>query len=173
MNSRVLLLGIAPVVWTVGCGGSVQTVSGGDVRFDAGSPGAPFPELSDAAGDGGGATWSALYADYFGTMGRASCAGSGSCHGSMSQPGYASSKYLCPPGDQTGCYSGITSAAAGLLVKIDGTMAATFADTYLYSVLRKSPPSGLGNMPQSPAYTFTDTDLARLFTWFQAGAKND
>ena len=173
-----LLLGLVGlgVLFLSACAIADGTVSGGQDLFDASAPTPPPVEGGADAGtdavtagdSGAGAdTWTALYHDYFGTTGVASCAGTGTCHGSASQSGAQTSQYICPPGDQTGCYTGITNPMAGLLTPGDGK---AFSTTVLYSILRKQ--SGGGNMPKS-GYSFTAADIARISSWVAAGAKND
>jgi len=144
---------------------------GGNARFDA-SPAATGDggACDDTTGDAGsGTAWSELYRDYFGPTGKASCAGTGQCHGSTSQSGYAASGYVCP-GTSTACYTGITSQSANLVTVGDTTDDPT--TTVLYSVLRKC--SGGGSMPQQPAsLMFTSADMARVAAWIKAGAPND
>jgi len=122
-----------------------------------------FPVFSLDAGS----TWTDLYRDYFGTSGVASCAGDGFCHGSTTQHGYLVSGFLCPPGQQTDCYDGITSPAdsgAGLI-----TPGRSFRDDYISQVLRQEDDAG-GGMPKSPDYTFTHVDIERISAWIEAGA---
>jgi hypothetical protein len=147
----------AVAVLTFACG----SASPGDTTSS------PESDAASQAADAGTCdTWTCLYADYFGPSGVASCAGDGTCHGSTSQPGYTASMFLCPPGDQSGCYASITSLAAGLLTPGD-----PFDATRLYVNLRKS--AGGGTMPKSPAYTFTTEDIQRLSSWVAAGAQDD
>jgi hypothetical protein len=119
---------------------------------------------------GTGHTWSELYADYFGGTGRATCAGNGSCHGTTSGAGFASSQYVCPPDDKDACYKSMLSASAGLI-----TSGQTLENDFLYQAIRKEAAVGLNNMPLEPVqiYTFTPTDLARISAWVAAGAPND
>src|SRR5580658_5585750 len=95
---------------------------------------------------GTGSTWTELYADYFGGHGRASCAGNGMCHGSVSQLGYMYEGYLCPPDDATACYMGM---------KNDGfLLPGPFNMTLLYYGLRSV--EFAGAMPKAPeVYQFS------------------
>lgn len=152
-----------------GCSAS-GNVSGGDLRFDAG-PEQPvdldgaaycgYPEAGAAKGH----TWPDLYRDYFGPTGAASCAGNGTCHGDANQPGAQASNYVCGP-DSDGCYDGITSPRAGLLMKGDTT--SDPKSTSLYAILRKK--CGTGSMPKSPPFAFDAGDIQRIVDWLRAGA---
>jgi hypothetical protein len=145
---------------------------GGTPRFDA-SP----PSTSEDAGlcvddsdAGTGDTWTSLYADYFGPTGKASCAGTGVCHGDTTQAGYLGSNYDCGH-TAADCYTGITSAAAGIVTA--GQPVSDPTTTGLYVVLRKCS-GGVGSMPKAPAdVAFTTGDMARIGAWIQAGAPND
>ncbi|MGH7330307.1 MAG: hypothetical protein ACREJX_18325, partial [Polyangiaceae bacterium] len=112
-------------------------------------------------------SWQALYADYFGNPARASCAGNGSCHGEASQPGSQSSNFVCPENDKESCYTSITSGAAQLVVAKDPGNSAL-----LTQVLRHADGSS-GNMPKSPPYPFSATDLQRISDWIADGANDD
>jgi hypothetical protein len=150
---------------------ATPTEEGGDARFDA-SPetvaddGGVCAEDTDA---GSGDTWTSLYRDYFGPTGKASCAGTGACHGDTSQAGYQGSGYVCPS-TAAQCYAGITATAAGLVTP--GPPGSDPTTTGLYGVLRKC--AGGGSMPKVPATVFfTAGDMARIDAWIQAGALDD
>jgi hypothetical protein len=108
---------------------------------------------------GTGITWTELYADYFGGHGRAACSGNGGCHGSTTEPGYASSGYECPPDGDAGketCYTSIQAVAPSF-------------STVLRTVINTG-----GPMPLAPqVYTFSQNDLDRLNSWMEAGAPNN
>jgi hypothetical protein len=147
---------------------------GGDRQFQGSPTVSPPLEPADGGDQAGGHTWTDLYRDYFGTSGRANCAGASSCHASQSETGYAQSSFLCPLADSKACHDGMTSQVAHLLTKADGTVVSSFNDTYLYSVLRKRSGGGLGNMPQAPvSVVFQDADLARIGSWFTDGAPDN
>jgi hypothetical protein len=172
------------VVAVAACIDAPQTVSGGDLRFDAAPPTAPL--VVDAAavdlclqpdsGSAGETTWSALYRDYFG--GGAACAGTGACHGAATQPGaLASGGYVCPRGDATACFDGITNPKAhdldpsAVLVNVGNP-----EGSGLYQILRKvngTMSLGQNQMPQKPECYFSERDMARILTWMRNGAKND
>ncbi len=164
----------------LGCGNEATgVVSGGDSLYDGAVPqvdSGPVDPMDSSSGEGGGdtapaapSTWTELYASYFGPSGVASCAGSGVCHGDMSQLGYMSSAFLCPPNDSSGCYMGVTSAASGLLEP-----AGPFSGTYFYTVLRKQVGTNITlSMPKTPLYTFTPSDVAKISSWVADGAKNN
>jgi hypothetical protein len=115
-----------------------------------------------------GVTWTALYRDYFGPIGVASCAGNGNCHGSTSELGYMVSSYLCPP-TKAACYAGITSMGDGGadLIAPD----ASFGSDYLSQVLCQT--SGVGQMPLYCSYTFTAVDIQRIQDWIAAGRQDN
>jgi hypothetical protein len=166
------------------CATATGEVTGGESLYDGAV--APAPEVDSGPVDSDTpegstkdaadanlppATWTELYKDYFGPAGAASCAGNGTCHGDMSQLGYMTSGYLCPPADQNGCYTGIVSPSAGLVMPGNGV---PFPMTYLYTVIRKSVGTNIAlDMPKSPVYSFTPDDIARISSWVAAGAKND
>src|ERR1700689_5360595 len=100
-------------VSATGCATATGDITGGDARFNATS------QLSALNLDGGplstGHSWAELYGDFFGNPGRAACAGNGTCHGDANQAGAQSSSFVCALNDKDGCYTSITSAAAGLI----------------------------------------------------------
>jgi hypothetical protein len=151
---------------------ATPTEEGGTSRFDAAPEtvaddgGSVCTEDTDA---GSSDTWTSLYQDYFGPTGKASCAGTGVCHGDTSQAGYQGSGYVCPP-TAAQCYAGITATAAGLVTPGPPVSDPTTAG--LYGVLRKC--AGGGSMPKEPATVFfTAGDMARIGAWIQAGAPDD
>jgi len=163
---------------------AARTVDCGSGQEDAGeaAPDGARDAGTDAPGDGGdaapvpvftldaGATWSALYRDYFGPTGVASCAGDGNCHGGTSQRGYQVSQYLCPPsGGKAGCFAGITSQGDGgaNLILPD----ASFSDDLLSQILCQG--QGVGMMPLGCTYTFTPVDMTRIGDWVAAGAQDN
>jgi len=171
------------------CTNATGTVTGSDnPAFDAAPPpaapsppedAAPPPPTADA---GPATTWTELYKDYFGPMGTASCAGSvGACHGEMAGAGYQGSLYLCPPGDQTGCYMGITSQGVVPMPLLDPRSSTPFDMTGLFLRLRKTQGANSQNPPDpmphqvgsAPPYTFTVADVAKISSWVAAGTKND
>jgi hypothetical protein len=114
-----------------------------------------------------GTTWRALYRDYFGPSGVASCAGGEECHGSTLQLGYESSNFLCPAGDaEAGCYAGITSwgTDGADLIQPD----ASFSHDMLSEELCQG--DGAGTMPLDCSYVFTPVDMKRIADWVNAGA---
>ncbi len=137
---------------------------GGEARF------AVAANVCAPSGDAGsGTTWSDLHRDYFGPTGKASCAGTGQCHGDGAQPGAQASGYVCGP-TAAACYAGITSQSANLLTVGDTTDDPT--TTLLYATLRKC--SGGGTMPLSPAnLQFTSADMARIAAWIKSGAPDN
>jgi len=127
---------------------------------------APVPVFTLDAGT----TWTALYRDYFGPTGVASCAGDGACHGDTSQPGYLVSRYLCPTGNEPAkCYAGMTSTGDGgaNLIVPD----ASFSDDLISQILCQD--DGTGIMPLYCSYYFTTVDMQRIADWVAAGAKDN
>ena len=149
------------------CSDAGGTPSGGEPAWDGAagaSPDASSAESTCPSGSGG-CTWTALYRDYFGPSGIASCSGSGTCHGAANQLG--ASYFLCPTNDQTGCYHGMTSTQSALLPP-----GKSWSQTPLYTALRKA--GGGGLMPKQPTtVVFSDRDLARIGAWYAAGTPND
>jgi hypothetical protein len=117
-----------------------------------------------------GSTWSALYRDYFGSSGVASCAGStGNCHGQPDAAGVAMSQYLCPPHDAAACYAGFTLQGSSGPSLIDGD--AGFDAGPLPDLLCTC--GGIGNQPLGCCYVFQPVDMDRIANWVNAGAKGD
>lgn len=161
--SAIVSKGLAPLALAalVACGDASTEVSGGVPRFDAAAP--------QATGTGGtGTTWSSLYGDLFGPSGAASCKGSGACHGDGEQAGaLGSGGFVCA--DKDGCVASLKSV--GLVKDSDKGQPDNSA---FYRVLRRvENGQTLGLMPKSPAYVFSDGDLARIKTWIANGAPND
>ncbi len=155
-----LLLGVA-------CVNAPDSEAGGTLRFDNSSDAACAPPDTDA---GSGDNWGALYRDYFGTTGKASCAGTaGACHGDATSLGAENSNFVC--GTTVGdCYTGITSTSVGIVTVGDTTDDPK--NSGLYAVLRKT--CGGGAMPKEPAtVTFTPGDMARIAGWIGAGSPNN
>jgi hypothetical protein len=135
---------------------------------DAGPPDTGAGCTSSFSADAG-VTWTDLYRDYFGPSGKASCAGDGNCHGATTQAGYASSGFLCPSGDKSGCYTGLTlqGDAGPDLIEPD----ASFSDDNLSLVLCQC--NGGGTMPFGCSYIFTAVDVTRIQDWIAAGAQDN
>jgi hypothetical protein len=156
-----------------GCAVASGEITGGATIVDGAVPQATSVDSGPTETTEGGpldaqppSTWTDLYGAYFGPNGAGNCAGSGTCHGDMSQLGYMASSFLCPTNDPTGCYSGVTSSAAGLLLP-----AGPFDKMYLYMVLRKAVGTNVNlPMPKSPIYTFSPDDIAKISSWVAAGA---
>jgi hypothetical protein len=158
-------------VGVVACVGSPEAVSGEDGLFDASPPGPPATDdgsvtVGPSCAPDGGATWSDLYRDCFGPD-QASC-GQPACHGSMSDPGFQSSGFVCGA-TSASCYAGMT--AMNSIVPSGGT--STPSTTPLYENIRKAPPNVGGTMPKSSNFAFNQADLDRISTWIANGAKND
>ncbi len=165
------------------CSDASQTVTGGELRFDAAVPVSTAvdggPNLC-FKGDAANAptTWTSLYTDYFG--GSATCSLESGCHGSDTAGGYQVSHYLCPKDDKDGCFAGISDPGAafqrGQPASFPLVNVAKPSESGLYKILRKvnGDTSGLGNrMPQSPTCYFSEADMSRILKWMGDGAKND
>jgi hypothetical protein len=162
------------VIFLGACTNAPGTEEGGDERFDASA------STSSTGGDGGcgapttagdaGAGWGDLYADFFGPAAVSGCAGAvGQCHGESSGLGAQASDFVCA-GGASGCYTGITASAAGLVTVGDTKDDPTTSTLYL--TLRKS--CGGGSMPKEPAsFAFSAADMARITDWIGAGAPNN
>jgi hypothetical protein len=165
MRRAAVLLGVL-VVGACTARLGKDSISGGDPSFDAG----PQPAFDSGSN---GVTFSALYNDFFGPNGRASCAAGGTCHGAKGQDGeIASGGYICAP-DQTACHDTMVSATLKLTEIPAGKKG---SDAILYNSLRHKNELGqtLGNMPFSPKdFLFTADDMKRIQTWLENGAKND
>src|SRR5580692_11298795 len=186
----LLLAGCEPD-WGIDADGTLPGVTGG-TETDAAAglapqspPGPPFQYTPLTPGN----TWTGLYTDFFAAPqkladggfsgGRASCSGTGQCHGDPSQPGAAVSGYVCA-GDATDagkdeCYAGITSSMVVPVLLMPG---ASFVDQGLYDQLRSVDESGpMPLLPPDaggyPLYTFSAQDMARLSAWVDAGFPNN
>lgn len=178
----------ALVVW--GCYADSAT-TGGDPKLDSGAADASEGGSTDASTDAGAdapaaacladamapATWTALYADYFGPTGKASCTfNAGGCHGGAGEPGSAATGYICGP-SKDACYMGITSPMAkSEFSPFPPLVAAGDAGaSYLPHIVRKpGDPITTLRMPLAPnTVTFCPSDVARIEAWINAGAQND
>ena len=168
----------------IACYDSPPSPSGGDPLFDAALPNPISEDAGDASDapacpdpDAGDATWTALYADFFGPTGIGQCGDmtradgteQTSCHHDATGNGAVASGFIC--GDtQQSCWSGITNPAASFIgqqVVIAGNPCAS----YLTQVLRHD---GGGLMPYYPqSVVFSDQDMARVATWIAQGAQNN
>jgi hypothetical protein len=175
MRSRPLIpLAVLVLGLGTGCSDATGTVRGGEA-------------LTACGASTGDATFTALYADFFGPCGRASCSGQSSCHGAASQLGATVSGFVCGT-SQSSCWQGMTMGipadAGGLFPPIVSPDAGDVTQTQLWMGLHKAgATTGLNNMPCGNAlqlcpkaqatYTFTADDLARIAAWFQQGAQNN
>ena len=147
--------------------------SGGEGVFDGA---APLSAPVEAAALGTGTKFTDLYTDFFGPGAQSKCAGTGACHGAATQAGaQASGGYVCPDDATTKEQCRMTMIQ---FIIVDPTSRAStcgkpFSQSYMYSVLRKSTPSGENNMPLSPAFVFDDAALARIDTWVEAGCPDN
>ena len=158
----------------VACSSAPLSENGGEALFDA-APSDDDASVCSATSEdaGSGTEWSDLYRDYFGPTGKASCAGTGQCHGSTSQAGYLSSNYACPD-TADACYAGITATTVSPQLVTVGDTTSDPTTSNLYLTLRKCSGSGPNSMPQQPAtLMFTTGDMARIAAWIKAGAPND
>jgi len=166
ISAVAVALTLSVIAAASGCSSATGEVTGGAARFDASPPQSSLSS-TDAGPLSAGSSWEALYTDYFGNPGRASCAGNGSCHGDANQAGAKSSAFVCDAADRNACYASLVSTAASLVVAKNAA-----SSPLLTQVLRHADGSS-GNMPKSPPYGFTATDLQRISDWINAGAPND
>lgn len=156
MLTRLLVLALGASL--LGCNASGE-VTGGELR------GSTSAAVSDAGlGEGGidgATTWAALYADYFGPKGAASCAGSGACHGDSTQQGAIRSNFVCGASEGA-CHESIVSS--GLVP--DGGSSAPDQVNLRFTIRT----SAGGTMPKSSQFTFGETDLKRIDEWIRSGA---
>ncbi|MEO8876493.1 MAG: hypothetical protein ABI461_12965 [Polyangiaceae bacterium] len=162
VHAAAAALTLSALAAASGCATATGDVAGGDARFNA-----LGPSNIDAGPLSPGNSWQELYADYFGNPGRAACAGTGACHGAANQSGAQNSQFICAENDRKGCHDSMVSTTTMLIAPNDPAHS-----TLLTSVLRHADGSS-GNMPKSPAYGFTTTDLQRISAWIAAGALND
>ena len=134
------------------------------------------------------ATFTSLYANFFGPVGQASCSPSSqsSCHGDTSQTGAMISGFVCGS-TQEECWQGMTQGipadAGGTLPPILPPDGGDPTQSYLWvSIHKTSGSGGLNNMPcgnppgcaaTSASFTFMPADLSCLQQWAQAGAPNN
>src|SRR3974390_2430278 len=84
-----------------GCAVASGEVTGGTPLFETQSASA------DAAGVSGASTFTALYNDYFGPMGKANCTSLSTCHNSASAQGAGTSGFVCGTSKDE-CWQGMT-----------------------------------------------------------------
>ncbi len=167
------------VVASTGCDDATGTVSGGQALICAPS--------------GGGATYTDLYADFFGPCGQGSCSGQSGCHDNATETGALTSGFVCG-GTQKSCWEGMTMGipadAGGVFPPIAPPDAGDPTQTPLYGGLHKAKASGLNNMPRksdrsrlcldaalakATVRPSLPGDLARISAdlWIQQGAQNN
>jgi hypothetical protein len=159
-----------------GCSDATGSVIGGDaISLSASSA------SSDAAIDGASGVvpphrWQDLYQSYFGLGAPASCAAASLCHGAPGDEGAIVSGYVCGM-TKDSCWQGMTQIPeAGATMYTPLVASSSTQDpmgTTLWSVLHKSPASGLNNMPLAGGYTFTQDDMTRIAAWIREGAQNN
>jgi hypothetical protein len=163
------------VIMTTGCTDATGSVQGGDSLTPEAATEESGP--SDDAGTGGeaSATWTSLYADFFG--GLAACSANGSCHGAPGDFGSGYSGFVCGL-TKDECYQGLTGDPSPILPLEAGDI----KNTVFWLSLHKQSGGGSNNMPcglpdSCPAnmstYAFTDGDLQRITTWYQQGGLNN
>ena len=171
------------------CATATGKVEGGDALFDASVPvanadakvscdidfdgGAASGDASVEGGVTASATWTALFGDYFGPTGRASCAGDGSCHGDSGQQGAKSSgNYVCGA-DKDACRNSLLSTDTGLIqIPRDQDKP---ENSGLVQELRRRASDGsvTGLMPKRPQCIFEPGAIGRIELWIKNGAPND
>lgn len=178
---------------TCGCAVASGGVGGGEMLFDAGATSPdPMSTSTDAeAVDGsqsppapqGPPTWTALYADYFGPSGVASCTSLTSCHDNPAAEGTSYSGFLCGT-TKDSCYQGMTGTNCKNGAMVPCPLVTSTGDptmTGLYTWLNKIDPTGTrsGSMPlngktiTAKGYVFTQSDLKRITDWISQGAQEN
>ena len=188
-NSARTLAASTLVFALASCSGATGTTNPDPavLIFDASPVVMPQTDACATAG-GSGSTWTALYRDYFGPSGAASCAtNGGDCHGSATQTGAKQSGYVCGA-SQDECFKGMTVGSDPAdfppLVPAGGTPqdggAQTPMQTALYTAMRLQVANAtdpmctaLTCMPKLSCFEFTAADVARIEGWIIAGAQNN
>lgn len=148
-----------------GSSSSAGTVSGSSTGGGTGSSGAT-PTT---------ATWSSLYAAYFGNQATAGCGSIGLvCHQGPGDSGVKVapvSGFVCGTTAES-CYAGMMAATPPLIKVSD---AADPTNSLLYKVLWTGGPNGMytDNMPQTLGYPFKPSDMALIAEWIKNGALNN
>lgn len=180
MATRRLALALV-LLALAGCDSASGTVSGGEA-------------LVSEPDSGGGTTFTALYADFFGPSGKTSCTAQSTCHGDANQNGAQISGFVCGTSKEA-CWQSMTQASDTDLFPPIVTPGVTDPKaTVLYkclhqpasssdnSICSKSQTAIDCNMPcgdpptctvGAAVYTFTADDLARITTWIQQGAQDN
>jgi hypothetical protein len=164
----------ALVAFAVACGSSAEKEPSQGAQSGVARAAAPSGNGSPAPADtmdaSTGATWSALYRDFFGPTGAASCAGNGTCHGAPDQSGAEGSNgYVCA--SQDGCRESMLSLVTGVVQASD---AQAPEQSTLVTMLRRRTSSGVvGSMPKLSSYVFDSGSIDRIETWIRNGAPND
>jgi|HubBroStandDraft_1064217.scaffolds.fasta_scaffold363037_1 hypothetical protein len=157
---------------------TISSSGTGSTGATSGSTGA-----SGSASSGGmtpSATWTYLYAEYFGNPNMGGC---GSipmiCHQLAMDTGVtlAPATGVMPSGfvcgnSKASCYAGLMAATPKLVSASDAANP-TMAKLYLALYQGGSPGMTSNNMPQSLSYTFVESDLALISQWIQNGAPNN
>ncbi len=129
------------------------------------------------------ATWTYLYACYFGTNSphTGGCSAQGtSCHAAGTSYGAGESGFICGSSSDM-CWHGITSATIGFAVPVQLKDGGAATDTNLLIALHSKSTEPVGttanNMPlksldilSESAYLFTPADLTCINDWVKAGA---
>lgn len=83
---------------TTSCAEATGSIQGGE----------PLRDSDEVGADSGSTTtWTALYTDFFGPAGTASCSAQTSCHGTALQSGAQTSGFVCGV-TKTSCFDGMT-----------------------------------------------------------------
>ncbi|CAN5236913.1 hypothetical protein BH09MYX1_BH09MYX1_41050 [soil metagenome] len=139
-----------------------------DASTDAISNDASDAALVDAAtdaiactNDGGAATWTQLYSDYFGPSGKGQCGKASGCHLDATGGGQF---WVCGSTKES-CFQGMRN----------NVIPCNAVGSRMPDILRKAnDPGAPGKMPQDPTtVTYDDGDVAKISSWINAGAKND
>ncbi|HLK37022.1 MAG TPA: hypothetical protein VKU41_09760 [Polyangiaceae bacterium] len=172
-----------------GCAVASGNVSGGDALFDggAGASGSVSTASTDAAladAPGCSPTWTALYADYFGPTGVASCTSLTSCHDNPAAEGTSFSGFLCGT-TKDSCYQGVTGSSCMNSAMVPCPLVTSSGSptmTGLYIWINKVDPTTgkhTGSMPLNgktiadKGYVFSQSDLKCITDWISQGAQNN
>jgi hypothetical protein len=177
MRRSLMILALAAAVGAASCTeqststrnrSSSPPSSSGSSSGDETDSGEEEPDYVFDDGSGSGATWSDLYADFFGPSGRAGCAGPGNaCHGSEDAEGSVRSGFVCA--DEAGCVESMLGRSN--LVRSTDTEKPEAA--FLINVLRRKNTEGkiVGTQPKLPLLVFHEKSIERIKQWIADGAQ--
>jgi hypothetical protein len=153
---------------------SARGASFGGSGADTGDSGSASSVVADAAPPA--ATWTTLYALYFGNPMTGGCgAFPGSCHQAAGDSGAKvppSSGFVCGA-TQDACYQGMLNATPPLISTTryvaDPTTAPLYQAVYQGGLFG----SASNNMPLTANFVFSPADMSLIATWMKDGAPNN